>query len=119
MEGISFKRNKWVFFTIAATILGSTSSLFDKFLVANFNRLALQAWFSIYMLIVLLPLLILEKKYLSIKNTTFKWRITIPFIGIFLVMADFAYFLASFQVIPTMACSFLLKSFFCHILGYL
>jgi transporter family protein len=96
-EGIKFKNNKWILFAMAATLLGSISSLYDKFLVHHFDRLALQAWFSIYMPVFLFPFLMAEKRYLSIKNTKFEWRWTIPFIGISLVLADFAYFWALSQ----------------------
>lgn len=96
-EGIHFKGNKWIFFAIGATLLGSISALFDKYLVANFNRMAVQAWFAIYMPVFLLPFLVFERKYLSIKNTIFKWRWSIPMIGISLVLADFVYFLALAQ----------------------
>jgi len=96
-EGIRLKGNKWIFFAIAATLLGSISALNDKYLVANYNRIAMQAWFAIYMPIFLLPFLIAEKRYLSIKGTTFQWRYSIPLIGITLVIADFVYFYALSQ----------------------
>jgi bacterial/archaeal transporter family protein len=96
-EGIQFKKNKWVLFSVAATLIGSVSSLYDKFLVHEFDKLAMQAWFSIYMPVFLLPFLLAEKRYLSIKKSTFTWRWTIPLIGISLVLADFAYFWALSQ----------------------
>jgi bacterial/archaeal transporter family protein len=96
-EGIQFKKNKWVLFSVAATLIGSVSSLYDKFLVHEFDKLAMQAWFSIYMPIYLLPFLLAEKRFLSIKKTKFTWRWTIPLIGISLVLADFAYFWALSQ----------------------
>jgi transporter family protein len=96
-EGLHYKANRWIFFAIAATLLGSISALFDKYLVAHYNRMAVQAWFAIYMPVFLLPFLLAEKRYLSIKNSTFKWRISIPLIGISLVLADFVYFLALAQ----------------------
>lgn len=96
-EGIDFKQMKWIAFAIIATLLGSVSSLYDKFLVHHFDRMALQAWFSIYMPVFLLPFLLAEKRFLSIKNTKFEWRWTIPLIGISLVLADFAYFWALSQ----------------------
>jgi bacterial/archaeal transporter family protein len=96
-EGIQFKKNKWVLFSVAATLIGSVSSLYDKFLVHEFDKLAMQAWFSIYMPVFLLPFLLAEKRFLSIKKTTFTWRWTIPLIGISLVLADFAYFWALSQ----------------------
>ena len=57
-EGINFKRNKWVLFIVAATILGSISTLYDKHLIANYDRMAIQAWFAIYMIPVFAPFLL-------------------------------------------------------------
>jgi transporter family protein len=48
-EGIRFLRNKWIIAIIGATLLGAVSGLYDKYLLMNFNRMAVQAWFSIYM----------------------------------------------------------------------
>jgi transporter family protein len=93
-EGIHFRRNKWVLFIIAATILGSASALYDKFLIANFNRLAVQAWFSFYQIAILAPIVLLLWYPNRKKTTSFKWRWAIPFIGIFLVLTDFIYFYA-------------------------
>jgi len=96
-EGIHIQKVKWILFSMAATLIGSISSLYDKFLVHEFNKLAMQAWFSIYMPVFLLPFLLAEKRFLSIKNTSFTWRWSIPLIGISLVLADFAYFWALSQ----------------------
>lgn len=89
-----YKQNRWLIFAIIATLLGSVSSLYDKFLVAEFDRLALQAWFSVYMPLFLLPFLLLEKSFLGKSENKFKWRPVIPLIGFSLVLADFAYFMA-------------------------
>ena len=93
-EGINFLRNKWVLFIFLATLIGTVSSLYDKYLIAHYDRMAVQAWFSIYMIIVLLPVQAVlwfpgRKKY-----TSFQWRWTIPLIGVCLTVADFAYFYA-------------------------
>lgn len=93
-EGISFRNNKWVYFIIGATLIGSASGLYDKYLVRQVNNIAVQAWFSIYMIPVLLPLVYFVW-YKRIKITTqFQFRYTIPLIGITLTIADFCYFYA-------------------------
>jgi transporter family protein len=93
-EGINFKRNKWILFIMIATFLGSISTLYDKFLVANYDRMAIQAWFSIYLIPVFLPFM-LFLWYLKRKTSTpLQWRWSIPLIGIVLSIADFAYFYA-------------------------
>lgn len=91
-EGISFRTNKWVLFMTLATLIGSISSLYDKYLITHYNRLAMQAWFHIYMVPLMLVLL-LFLWYPNRKNyTPFQWRWTIPLIGISLTAADFIYF---------------------------
>ncbi len=93
-EGINLKKNKWVFFIILATFLGSFSTLYDKYLIANFDRMAIQAWFSIYMIPVFIPFLFFLWYPKRKKGVPFQWRWSIPVIGIILSIADFAYFYA-------------------------
>jgi transporter family protein len=96
-EGISFRSNKWVMYMTLATVIGSFSSLYDKYLIAHYDRLAIQCWFSIYMAPMMGLLMVFiwypnRKKY-----TPFQWRPTIILIGITLVLADFIYFWAVSQ----------------------
>lgn len=91
-EGIRFHKNKWVFAIIAATLIGSVSSLFDKYLLQHYHRMAIQAWFSIYMIIVLFPFVMILWYPKRKESPVFKWRWTIPAIGITLSFADFLYF---------------------------
>lgn len=93
-DGINLKHNKWVFFIILATFLGSFSTLYDKYLIANFDRMAIQAWFSIYMIPVFLPFLFCLWYPQRKKGIPFQWRWSIPVIGIILSIADFSYFYA-------------------------
>lgn len=93
-EGISFKRNKRVYFIILATIIGACSGLYDKFLITNYPRMAVQAWFSIYMVPVFLPFLLFIWYPQRKTKQKFEWRYSIPIIGILLTIADFAYFYA-------------------------
>lgn len=93
-EGIHFARNRWIYLIVLATIIGAGSSLYDKYLLTRYDRLAVQAWFSVYLVIFYLPVLLLLW-FPKRKNTTpFQWRYSIIFIGIFLITADFAYFYA-------------------------
>ncbi len=96
-EGISFRSNKWVLFMTLATVIGSFSGLYDKYLIRHFDRFAMQCWFSIYMIPINTFLLFFvwfpnRKKY-----TKFEWRYTIVFIGLTLTLSDFIYFLALSQ----------------------
>ncbi len=92
-EGFSFKNNKWMWCIYAGTMLGSVSGLYDKYLLAHFDRLVVQAWFSIYLVPVILPFAAF-KWYPARKLQPLKWRYTIPLIGICLTAADYAYFYA-------------------------
>ncbi len=93
-EGIHFATNKWILFLIAGTLLGSVSGLYDKFLIHNFDRMAVQAWSSIYQVGLLLPVILFLWFPKRMENTLFQWRWSIPMIGLFLVIADFLYFYA-------------------------
>ena len=93
-EGIKFRKNKWVAFVVAATILAAASGLYDKYIISHIDRIAVQAYFSFYQVAILLPVLSFLW-YPKRKNTTvFQWRWAIPAIGVTLVIADFLYFYA-------------------------
>jgi bacterial/archaeal transporter family protein len=93
-EGYSFRNNKWVWFLLLGTLLGACSALYDKYLIKRFDKMEVQAWFSVYQVVVMAPVILLFW-YPKRKSTTpFKWRWNILFIAIFLVVADFAYFYA-------------------------
>ncbi len=94
-EGISFTRNVWILCIIAATLLGAASGLFDKFILRRIDRLAVQAWFSFYQVVVMLPAIALFRWRLpKTARPPFEWRWAIPLIAIFLLLADYAYFYA-------------------------
>ena len=93
-EGIHFATNKWIVYIITGTLLGSVSGLYDKFLIRNFDKMAVQAWSSIYQVALLVPILLFLWYPKRHENTPFQWRWSIPMIGLFLVIADFLYFYA-------------------------
>ncbi|MDR1416854.1 MAG: DMT family transporter [Prevotellaceae bacterium] len=95
MENISFVRNKWMICLYFGTFLAAVSGLYDKYLLANLGipKNTMQAWFCIYMLVVLLPFVLLKWWPVRRENKfTFRW--TIPLIGVCLAVADFVYFYA-------------------------
>lgn len=93
-EGISWKKNKWIWLIILATLLGAASGLYDKHLMRSFDRVGVQVFSTMYqallMLIILLTLWYPNRK----KTTPFEWRWTIAGISIFLIFADYVYFWA-------------------------
>lgn len=90
-EGFGLRTNKWLWFIIGGTLLGSVSALYDKFLVSRFDKMEIQAWFSVYQVVVLSPILLFLWYPRRKASTPFTWRNNIPFIALFLVLADFAY----------------------------
>ena len=94
-EGIRFHRDRWVGFMLLATLLGSFSALYDKFLLQNkdMRPSTVQAWFSIYLVVFMTPLMLhwlLRRRKLE----PFQWRWAIPMIAILLLISDFLYFSA-------------------------
>ncbi len=94
-EGIRFTRNRWVTCMMIATLLGALSSIYDKWLLQNaeFGPATVQAWFSVYLVPVLLPLAIHWWRRERSKSP-FQWRRSILLISPLLLAADFAYFTA-------------------------
>ena len=95
-EGIHFKKNKWVYAIIGATFLGASSGLYDKFLIQNLtlNPQTLQFWFCFYTILILVIILSLTWFPNTAKRKAFKWRWSIPAVGILLQTADYFYFKA-------------------------
>ena len=119
-EGILFYNNRWIAFTIMATLLGAASAMYDKFLIQrmDYPPIAVQAWFSIYVVPVLGAFVLLfwwpgRKRY-----TPFTWRWSIALIGLMLVAADFVYFKAlSYQgslvaMLSSLRCAYIVISLF-------
>lgn len=94
-EGIHFGSDRWVLLMILATLVGSVCGLYDKFLLQRVGiaPTTLQAWFSIYLVPVMLPLYGYWR-FQDRKRAPFRWRWSIPLIAIFLQLADLAYFTA-------------------------
>ncbi len=92
-EGIHFHRDKWVGCMVAGTILGAVSGLYDKYLLGRLglSAAAVQAWFTIYLPVVMLPLAFGWWRQWWPRNV-FHWRWSIPLIAASLLVADYVYF---------------------------
>jgi drug/metabolite transporter (DMT)-like permease len=92
-EGIHFHRNKWIWWLCAGTLLGGVSGLYDRFLMsrAGFAASTVQAWFSIYLAVLFLPL-VLGWKFRLWTRHEFHWRWSILGVSLALLCADFIYF---------------------------
>lgn len=93
-EGIDFKHNKWILFIVLAAVMGALSGLYDKYLMKQLHPMLVQAWYNVYQLFIMGPILLLLWWPKRKKNTPFQWRWTILLISLFLSAADFAYFYA-------------------------
>jgi uncharacterized membrane protein len=92
-EGIHFHRNKWIYLLVAGTLLGACSALYDRFLLARagFSAATVQAWFSVYLAAVFLPIAIGWKLRWWPRNV-FHWRWSIVALALALLVSDFIYF---------------------------
>ena len=90
-EGFSLKSSRWVWMAIGATALGAVSALYDKNLLTRFEPLEVQAWYSLYQLVIVGVTLGVIMKVTRV-TTPLRWRWTIPLISVFLTVADIAYF---------------------------
>ena len=96
-EGIYWKSNVWVWLIIAATLLGACSGLYDKHLLRNYDRMAVQVYSTLYQAVFMFAVLMLLWWPTHKKTTPFQWRWSIVGISVFLVIADFVYYKALSQ----------------------
>lgn len=93
-EGISFKSNKWFWFIVMATLTGAVSGLYDKYLMKQFDPMAVQTYYTFYQGIIMALITLFLWAPTRHKTTPFQFRWSIAFISVFLVTADFIYFYA-------------------------
>lgn len=94
VKGAEKKDSRWIFFAFLSIIFNSISALLDKYLVREYDRIAMQAWFSIYTALIFLLIVVIVWYPARKKTTDFTWRWSVPLIGLFLIVADFLYFKA-------------------------
>lgn len=113
LEGIRFTRNRSVYLMVVATLLGACSSIYDKWLLQNagFDPVTLQAWFTLYLVPVMVPLAIWwyrkDRPLVRMLNNDtsvgpepatlgqqFHWRLSIALVSPLLIVADWFYFVA-------------------------
>ena len=103
-EGIRFSHNKWIFYLIAAAVLGAASGLYDKYILTpvaegglGLHRMTVQAYYNFYQcLLMLVALLVMWMPYRK-STSPFHWSFAIPLISVFLSLADLVYFYALSQ----------------------
>lgn len=93
-EGVDFAHNRWILCIAAAALLGAVSGLYDKYIMARLDPVFVQSWYNLYqlgMMAVVVAILWLPRRR---STTPFRWSWAIPFISVFLSLADFAYLMA-------------------------
>jgi bacterial/archaeal transporter family protein len=93
-EGISFLTNKWIWWLIVAVVTGAISGLYDKYLMNRFDRMAVQVWYTIYQIFMMLPVLFLGWYPQRKSSTPYQFRRAIVGIAFYLCLSDFMYFYA-------------------------
>lgn len=94
-EGFSFRRSRWLWMSIGATMLGAVSALYDKYLLRSYQPLEVQAWYSFYQFLIMGTVLFaLMRSHAGESGGRFVWRWPILLISVFLTVADIAYFYA-------------------------
>lgn len=95
-EGIEFFRSKWILFIFLATLIGTCSTLYDKWLIQfqAYSAVQVQVWYILYLMVIFSVYLGALWWPQRKRSTPFVWRWSIPFIGILLFLADLAYFIA-------------------------
>ena len=94
LEGFSW-RSRGVKMVIAATLVGSASALYDRFLMHSLHLDAnrVQLHFAIDLVLILGGVLLVQKTLPILREETkFQWRWSIPAIGLFLAIADWTFF---------------------------
>lgn len=93
-EGVHFHRSRWILFLFLATLIGTFSSLYDKYLFQrlDYAPMLVQFWFAFYNLLLFSLTVLLFWLPNRHKTTDFQWRWSIPLIGLLLTAADLIYF---------------------------
>lgn len=98
-EGIDFKHDKWIYFVVAASVLGAVSGLYDKYLMASpenggvgLDRMVVQSYYNIYQCLMMGAMLLCLWYPKRGTTTPFRWDWCIILISVFLSAADFVYF---------------------------
>ncbi|MCD0462634.1 EamA family transporter [Roseiconus lacunae] len=101
-EGVRFFRDRSVLLMVIATLLGSCSSIYDKWLLQRLEPITLQAWFTVYLVPVMVPLALWwhrasrrgEIRSPDGTPAVFHWRRSIALVSPLLIAADAFYFIA-------------------------
>lgn len=92
-EGFSLRESRWLWLSIGAAVAGAVSALYDKWLLGVYDPRQVQAWYSLYQLLIMGGVLSLLMRGPEGRKPL-EWRWSIVLISVFLTVADMAYFYA-------------------------
>lgn len=97
-EGIHFTHDRGILLLAAATLLGTASGLFDKYLMsaggACLDRLFVQGYYNFYQALLMSFACLLLHGRGKNGRKPFRWRRSIVLVSLFLTLADLCYFYA-------------------------
>ena len=111
---------RWIWAMVGATVVNACSGIYDKYLLQTigFTPATVQGWFSVYLLVIMLPFYLGWRGGLWTRSSEFQWRWSIPLISVSLLCADFVYFSAMHQpdsmvaiITPIRRCSVIVSFF--------
>ena len=91
-DNMSFRTNKWLVYIVLATLTGAVSGLYDKYLMKQYDHMAVQVYYTFYQAIIMGVITLVLWYPRRKSGTPFQFRWSIVFISLFLVTADFVYF---------------------------
>jgi len=92
-EGFSFS-NRYLCLVIAGMLLGAASGIYDKYLLRNIDRYAVQFYYALEQALMMLVIVAVVWWPRRSEGTRFQWRWSIVGISLFWVASDFVYFQA-------------------------
>jgi transporter family protein len=95
-EGVAFERNRWVWMLFAGTLVGAVSGLYDKHLLqsAGLAPMSVQFYFTLYNAVIQGAIVMLFWWPTRAVTTPFRFRSSIVFVALLLLLADSVYFRA-------------------------
>lgn len=90
-EGFSF-RNPYIWLVVAGMLFGAASGVYDKHLLRNIDRYAVQFYYAIEQALMMLVIVAIVWWPKRNEGTKFQWRWSIVGISLFWVTSDLAYF---------------------------
>lgn len=109
LEGIRWTHNRWGYALLLAVLLGAASGLYDKYLMRQFDHMAVQVYYTFYQAVLMTAVWAIghvrnahDEQALRAgashkapsAHTHFHWSWWVMSISVFLVVSDFVYFVA-------------------------